>query len=193
MTDHADRWDTSRWHSKPWPEGEPMPEDNTPSIAELLAAQSGRKDYERGKAYEVLVPSIFPKSEPVWRMRIFAGWEDRDGGRSPKFVTDREWIEIRLAEQTAEQDARLSEVAGQQHNGAAVAEESEFLTTAQVAKLLGREGDEAAVDRALRRSKMVNSRGRGAKRRWERASVQRWIQDTTERPGTAKDYFNPDY
>jgi hypothetical protein len=71
--------------------------------------------------------------------------------------------------------------------------EGEFITTMQVAKLLGRGGEEASIERELRRSKMVNSRGRGANRRWERDSVQRWIQDTTERPGAAKDYFNPDY
>lgn len=190
MTDHADKRDTSGWRSKPWPEGEPLPEDDdAPSIADLLAEQRERTDYVRGKVYEILVPSIFPKSEPVLRARTFAGWEDRDDGRRPKFVTEREWLEIRLAEQTVEQGARLRE----QHNGAAVTEQSDFLTTAQVAKLLGREGDEAAVERELRRSKVVNSRGRGTNRRWERSSLQRWIQDTTERPGTAKDYFNPDY
>lgn len=189
----AKEWNTSRWPSKPWPEGEPLPEDDGPSLADLLAEQRERTDYVRGKAYEVLVPSVFPKSDPVLRTRIFAGWEDRTDGRSPKFVTEREWLEIRLAEQTAVQDARLREVATQQHNGAVVAEDPEFLTTAQVAKRLNRVGDEAAVDRALRRSKMVNSQGRGAKRRWERASVERWIEETKERPGTAKDYFNPDY
>lgn len=200
----AKEWNTSKWPRRQPPEDPGDFDDGSPDGLTLsgddLLEQNRHREYVRGRKYEVFVPSPFArnrtaksKAEPLLRERYFVRWEMRDGARWPIFATEEEWLEIRLAEQTAEQDARLREVAKQQHNGAVVEENGEFLTTAQIAKRLNRVGDEAAVDRMLRRSKKVNSQGRGAKRRWERASVERWIEETKERPGTAKDYFNPDY
>jgi len=72
-----------------------------------LEAQRWR-DYRRGRRYEVLVASPFARNpryqaEPVLRTRVCADPGDllEGGTREPVFVTEDEWMELRIAEQVA--------------------------------------------------------------------------------------------
>lgn len=84
------------------------PDDAATAPEDHLEAQRWR-DYRRGRRYEVLVPSPFARNpryqgEPVLRTRVCADPGDllEGGTREPVFVTEDEWMELRIAEQSAE-------------------------------------------------------------------------------------------
>ncbi len=111
--DRIEDWDTSRWASKPWPEGVPEDEGMELSPADLLDMNLHR-DYTRGQVYAVFVPSPFakvnPDAAPVLRYRVCAESGDRDTGRDPEFVTTAEWAATCGAANAAKAEARLAEL-----------------------------------------------------------------------------------
>jgi len=110
MSDRVESWNPSRWrHRKPWPEGEPVPDEPEPGAADVLDAQRWRQ-YVRGRVYAVFVPSPFasvnPEAAPVLRYRVCADPGDREAGRDPVFVTVPEWA----ATCGADAEGRLAEL-----------------------------------------------------------------------------------
>jgi len=117
----------------------PIPEDaGAPTIEDYLAEERER-EYERGTLYWVLVPDIFSGDGYDFRLRVFVGWEDRDGERWPCFVREREWQEIRLQEATGELESRLREAEAKLAEHAAAeqtSDKSEFYSVKRAAQLL---------------------------------------------------------
>ncbi len=95
--DRVEDWDMSKWPTKPWPEGEPIPEEGMELSPEDLLDMNRHRDYVRGQVYAVWVPSPFacanPDAAPVLRYRVCSDPGDlADGGsRDPVFATTAEW------------------------------------------------------------------------------------------------------
>jgi len=121
MTEHPDEFEPE---GAPYPAGAApeeagdVPDDlpDGPSALDLFHLQRERA-YIRGRIYRVFIPGIFNcarrgdrncelptnvvEADFKLELRVFGGWRDREDGRWPVFVTEHEWHEIRLQEETA--------------------------------------------------------------------------------------------
>lgn len=153
MTDRRLNWDPSRWPKLPAPPNDDGSDD--PRTVEDLLEEQRERDYERGQAYWVLVPDIFPGDGHEYRLLVFDGWDERDDEagqvvREPRFVREREWQEIRLQEETQGLREHFEAIAS--GKGAAPSPAADFLADSTPLRQLAREMGTSleAVKRRLR-------------------------------------------